>query len=102
MLNQPFKALAQDATSGPVVVLLVHDGLCEAIIIPDPVKPEQQVTLPKDLLENVEELSKQVLADNLRLGLALPDIHELHGDLESVNSCNISSGKVGVTLLMFD
>lgn len=36
LLSQPFSVLAKAASKGPIVVLLAHELMCEALILPDP------------------------------------------------------------------
>lgn len=92
LLNQPFDTLAQAAATGPVVVLLVYDSLCEAIIIPDPISPPLRVSLDEDLLKSAEELGKRVRAVNMRLRLVQQDVDDLHHDSEVADSHSLFPG----------
>ena len=67
LLSQTFRTLAQVASKGPVVVLVVHEVLCEAVIILDPPGNVKRIKLPGLTVSEIKTLTKRIKSSSLRL-----------------------------------
>lgn len=66
LLVQPYSVLAKAAAKGPVIVLVAHTDVCEAIVITSAAGAIQHIPLPDCNLGDLRELGMRVKDSNLR------------------------------------
>lgn len=70
---RPYSTLACAAEKGPVVVLISHEGICEAIVTAPHTSDPIRVPLPGVTFDGLTELGDHVKASNLRYRSAVEE-----------------------------
>ena len=71
LLSEPFSDLAYAAARNPIVVLIAHEHLCEALVILNEAGETKRIPLAKLSISGLKHLGARIQATNLRMCTAL-------------------------------